>query len=125
MIEFDVSSLEAGIDELLRRAPRAAVAATRAVAEAILADALERVPRDTHALAKSGRVERRHLPNEPDVIAFAVVFGDEEAPYALAVHDGVNVEVRTGEKQFLRNAAIQKRKLMEIASRAYMKALAP
>ena len=123
MIEFDFSSLEAGLEKLIRAAEDAPDKVVKAMAEAILEDALERVPRDEHDLAKSGRVERRYLPDEPGVTAYAVVFGSEEVHYASAVHDGINVEVRTGELYFLRNAAMEREKIIAVATRAYQKAL--
>ena len=69
------------LDDLVRRIQEAEAEATLAMARAIHEEADARVPRDTQALAKSGRTEAR-----PDGSA-AVIYGDARAPYARAVHE--------------------------------------
>ena len=66
------------IDDLVKRIQEAEGDAALAMAQTIHESADQRVPRDTQALAKSGRTEAR-----PDGSA-AVVYGNEKAPYALA-----------------------------------------
>ena len=85
------------------------------MAEVIHEEADARVPRDTQALAKSGRTEAR-----PDGSA-AVIYGDEKAPYALAVHEDPSVQPASGEKRFLRNAMMQANKLLRIAATRFEK----
>ena len=62
-------------------------------------------------VAKSGRTESR-----PDGSA-AVIYGEQaKAPYALAVHENPAIQPRTGEKKWLRNAAMEGRKLLRVAA---------
>ena len=118
MIEFDVTVDMSGLDALTKRLEGADGEVAMAMAEAILEEADQRVPRDTGALAKSGRTESRRDGEA------AVIYGDERAPYALAVHEDPNVRPVSGEKQFLRNSAMQSRKLLRLAAARLAKSLA-
>ena len=80
------------------------------LAEEVFVEADKRVPRDTGALAESGRVEKRKD-------GFAVVYGDKDAPYALDVHENPSVQPTSGSKRWLRDAAMESsRKLLRIAA---------
>ena len=79
------------------------------MAETILEEAVERAPHDTGELRKSGRTEARRDGS-------AVIFGNERAPYALAVHEDPSVQPTSGEKRFLRNALMESRKLLRVAA---------
>ena len=98
------------LDDLVKRLQAAQADAALIMAETIHESADQRVPRDTQALAKSGRTEAR-----PDGSA-AVIYGDEKAPYALAVHEDPSVKPTSGEKKWLRNAAMEGRKLLRVAA---------
>ena len=91
--------------------------AAQAMAETIHEDADQRVPKDTGALKKSGRTEARRDGSA------AVIYGDERAPYALAVHEDPSVQPTSGEKRFLRNAAMQGNKLLRIAAKRLSKTI--
>ena len=79
-----------------------------AMAQEILDGADQRVPVDTGALKESGHVEER-----PGATA-AVVYGGETAPYASTVH-----ELHPGPgKGFLRDAAMDKRRIMGAVAKA-------
>ena len=107
---IDVKVDLVNIDDLVKRIQEAGSDATLAMAEAIHEDADQRVPKDTGALKKSGRTESRRDGSA------AVIYGDERAPYALAVHEDPSVQPISGEKQFLRNAAMQGTRLLRIAA---------
>ena len=87
----------------------------QAMAEVIHEEADARVPRDTGRLEKSGRTESRRDGSA------ATIFGNEKAPYALAVHEDPNVQPRTGEKRFLRAALMQGNKLLRVAAKRLSK----
>ena len=111
MIEMKVDT--SGLEDLIKRLEGSngdLAKVAEAMAEAIHEDADERVPKDTGALKKSGRTESRRDGSA------AVIYGDEKAPYALAVHEDPNVKPTTGEKKFLRNAAMQGSKLLRLAA---------
>ena len=108
MIEAKVDLVN--IDDLVKRIQEAGDDAAKAMAEQIHESADQRVPKDTGALKKSGRVEARRGGEA------AVIYGDERAPYALAVHEDPSVHPTSGEKQFLRNAAMQGTRLLRIAA---------
>ena len=107
---FDVTVDLVNIDDLVKRIQEAEGDAALAMAEQIHESADQRVPKDTGALKKSGRVEARRGGEA------AVIYGDERAPYALAVHEDPSVQPTSGEKQFLRNAAMDSRKLLRVAA---------
>ena len=66
---------------------------------------------------------RRASYPEPGVTARAVVYGDDDkVRYAAAVHDGIG-ERKSGENQFLRNAAMDKRPILDAAAKALTKEL--
>ena len=78
-----------------------------AMAQQILEGADARVPVDTGALKESGHVEDR-----PGASA-AVVYGGKKAPHAAAVH-----ELHPGPgRAFLRDAAMDKRKILAAAAK--------
>ena len=109
---IDVKVNTEALDQLIRRlegtnGELSKVAA--AMGEAILEDATERVPVDTGKLKESGRTESRRDGT-------AVIFGDERAPYAADLHENPSIEPTSGEKRFLRNAAMQGTKLLRIAA---------
>ena len=108
-VTVDTKALEALIKRLEGSDGDLAKAA-EAMAEAIHHDADQRVPKDTGNLAKSGRTESRRDGSA------AVIYGDAKAPYALAVHEDPSVQPTSGEKRFLRNAAMQGVKLLRIAA---------
>ena len=108
-VKVDTSGLEALIKRLEGSDGDLAKVA-EAMAEEIHDEADQRVPKDTGALKKSGRTEARRDGSA------AVIYGDERAPYALAVHEDPSVQPTSGEKRFLRNAAMQGTKLLRIAA---------
>ena len=107
---IEVKTDTSGLEDLIKRLEGADSEVAKALAKAIHEDAGGRVPKDTGALAKSGRTESR-----PDGSA-AVIYGDAKAPYAAAVHEDPNVKPTSGEKRFLRNAAMQRTRLLRIAA---------
>ena len=111
MIEAKVDT--SGLDDLIKRLEGSngeLAKAAEVMAEAIHESADERVPKDTGELKKSGRTESRRDGSA------AVIYGNERAPYALAVHEDPSVHPTTGEKKFLRNAAMEGRRLLRIAA---------
>ena len=114
---LDVKTDLAPLDDLIRRLEGSDDEAAEAVAEAIHADADTRVPQATGALRKSGRVEARGAGEA------AVVYGDKSAPYALTVHESPAIQPRTGEKMWLRNSAMEARKLLRVAAATVAKRL--
>ena len=97
------------IDDLVKRIQEAEGDAALAMAEAIHDDAVERAPHDTGELRRSGRTETRRDGT-------AIIFGSSKAPYAAAVHEDPSVRPTSGEKRFLRNAAMQGVKLLRVAA---------
>ena len=82
---------------------------TLAMAKEILKNADANVPEDTGALKRSGRIEAR-----PDG-STAVIYGGKGAEHAAIVHDGI-VKVTSGSPQWLRDAAMDKTKVMAAAA---------
>jgi len=100
-VKVDLSGLEA----LIAKLPGAIDAAAVAMAEDVKERADKEVPVDTGALKRSGRVEKRGKGEA------AVVYGDEAAPYAAAVHDG-----HREKSQFLRTPAMEAARLRKVAA---------
>ena len=46
-----------------------------------------------------------------------MIYGSAEAPYAAALHEHPAIEPTSGEKKWLRNAAMEGRKLLRIAAK--------
>ena len=110
---IDVTTDTSGLEDLIAKLEGSdgdLAKVAEAMAEEIHDEADQRVPRDTGNLAKSGRTESRRDGSA------AVIYGDERAPYALAVHEDPSVQPTSGEKRFLRNAAMQGTKLLRIAA---------
>ena len=110
---LDVKVDTSGLEDLIKRLEGSdgeLAKAAEAMAEAIHEDADQRVPKDTGALKKSGRTESRRDGSA------AVIYGDQRAPYALAVHEDPSVQPTSGEKRFLRNALMESRKLLRVAA---------
>ena len=119
MIEFKNNiDVSAALDVLKRAIPKA----SKAMADVIHKEADRTVPEDTGALRRSGKVMPKPTPNEPNVSAHAVQYGSKKAPYAAAVHDGI-VKTKSGESQWLRKAAMQRRPIMAAAQRVLKDAL--
>ena len=116
MTEIDVTVDLVPIEDLVKRRQEAEGDAALAMAEVIHKSADQRVPKDTGALKKSGRVEARRGGEA------AVIYGDAKAPYALALHESPSIEPRAGEKKWLRNAAMEGRKLLRVAASRLAKA---
>ena len=113
MTEIDVTVDTKALEDLIAKLEGSdgdLAKVAEAMAEEIHDEADQRVPRDTGNLAKSGRTESR-LDGSA-----AVIYGDKRAPYALAVHEDPSVQPVTGEKRFLRNAAMEGRKLLRLAA---------
>ena len=112
-MEIEVKVDTSGLDALVKRLEGAdgdLAKVAEAMAKQIHEDADQRVPKDTGALKKSGRTESRRDGSA------AVIYGDQHAPYALAVHEDPSVQPISGEKRFLRNAAMESRKLLRVAA---------
>ena len=113
VMEIEVKVDTTGLDALIKRLEGSdgeLAKVAEAMAEAIHKSADQRVPKDTGALKKSGRTESRRDGSA------AVIYGDSKAPYALAVHEDPSVQPTSGEKKFLRNAAMESRKLLRVAA---------
>ena len=112
-MDIEVTVDTSGLDALIKRLEGSdgdLAKVAKAMAEQIHEDADQRVPKDTGALKKSGRTESRRDGSA------AVIYGDQRAPYAAAVHEDPSVQPISGEKQFLRNAAMQGTRLLRIAA---------
>ena len=110
---IEVKTDTSGLDALIKRLEGSdgdLAKVAEAMAEEIHDEADQRVPRDTGNLAKSGRTESRRDGSA------AVIYGDKRAPYAAAVHEDPSVQPTSGKKKFLRNAAMQSRKLLRLAA---------
>ena len=108
---IDVTVDLPNIDELVKRIQEAEGDAALLMAEAIHEGADERVPVDTGSLKESGRVEARPGP------AAAVIYGGPKAKHAAAVH-----ELHPGPgKHFLRDSAMESRKLLRVAAKRLSK----
>ena len=98
-VTVDTAALSKIIDDLSEGFEGEVV---EAMAQEILEGADERVPVDTGQLKESGHVEERRGASA------AVVYGGAKAPYAASVH-----ELHRGPgKAFLRDAALDKRRVM-------------
>ena len=107
---IDVKVDLVNIDDLVKRIQEAEGDAALAMAQTIHESADQRVPRDTGALKKSGRVEARRGGEA------AVIYGSAEVPYAASLHENPAIQPRTGEKKWLRNAAMEGTKLLRVAA---------
>ena len=81
MIDVTVETDLRGVEKLLRRALKEGA---DAMADSIHEEADERVPQDTGALKRSGRVEK---VRDPEGESRAIAYGDQKAPYAASVHE--------------------------------------
>ena len=88
---------------------------TRAMADAIFEEADANVPVDEGHLKASGKVEPRANGDT------AVVYGGPKAQHAAAVHESPNIQPKTGKKKWLRDAAMQRRKILDAAAKATKK----
>ena len=107
---IDVKVDLVNIDDLVKRIQEAEGDAALAMAQTIHKSADQRVPKDTGALKKSGRTQSNRDGSA------SVIYGSAEAPYAASLHEDPAVVPRTGEKKWLRNAAMEGRKLLRIAA---------
>ena len=105
-----------GLDALIRALEgKGRAEVTKAMGEAILAGADERVPRDSGDLAKTGRV----VPLKGG--ATAVRYGDEGVKYAAAVHESPSIQPKSGTKRFLRESAMDGKRVTKAAAAAARK----
>ena len=110
-----------GLDRLIASLDgKGGVEIVRAMANEILAGAQEKVPVQTGDLKKTGHVEKRKGTSH------AVVFGGKHGG-ARSATQPVSTKARpaqTGEKEFLRSAAMDKRRVLGAAAKAAKKVLA-
>lgn len=97
---MDTSNFSALVQGL-RSAPEANRAEMQICAEDLLRNARELAPKGpTLSLESSGRVEET-------ADGFAVVFGDSDAPYALAVHERLDLHHPSGQAKFLEQPLVE------------------
>lgn len=89
------------LTKLSRTIPEAVVIGMVALAEVIMADAVERVPVDTGRLRQSGYI----APPTSVMGAVEMGFGTD---YAIPVHERTEVSHTTGEAKFLEKAIVAK-----------------
>ncbi|MDE2974564.1 MAG: HK97 gp10 family phage protein [Gemmatimonadota bacterium] len=103
-MSIEVKANLSGLARLAERMPSILDAAANAMAAEIYRKADKEVPVVTGELKKSGRVENSKAGKGEA----KVVYGGEDAPYAVAVHD----RPKGRGHQFLRKAAMERRKLL-------------
>ena len=113
-VTADVSGLERLIKDLDGKGGEEIVAA---MAQEILDGASERVPVQSGDLKRSGRTEKRKGTTH------AVIFGGKEAPHAVVVHEGASFQPKTGTKRFLRDSAMDSKRVLAAAAKAARKVI--
>ena len=111
-----------GLDRLIASLDgKGGVEIVRAMANEILAGAQEKVPVQTGDLKKTGHVEKRKGTSH--AVVFGGKHGGATVGYAASIHEGPG-QPQTGEKEFLRSAAMDKRRVLGAAAKAAKKVLA-
>lgn len=98
-----VDNVLKNLDRLVHEAKKAAVAAVKTEAEAVLGRAKERTPVDTGALRASGQV----VHNETNRNELQIIFGGPSAPYAPQVHEDMAATHNDGQAKFLESALVE------------------
>lgn len=97
----DFQKAAARIERMRKRTPKAVGSGLRIIAEEIMTDVKASrpgagVPKDTGALASTGRVEGPNTLNQVELS-----FGGAAAPYALRQHEEMSYSHPLGEAQYL------------------------
>lgn len=83
---IDMGKVTAALSGLSIRVAEAAEASIMETAERIFERSQIEVPKDTHALEKSGRIEESEISDGGEMTV-SVAYGDEIVDYALIVHE--------------------------------------